>query len=51
MNEVQSSSQMAIEVCDIRKSYPNGGRSVEALRGISFSVQSGEIYALLGLIP
>ncbi len=35
----------AIEVHDLRKSYPKG---VEALRGVSFCVAAGEVYALLG---
>ena len=35
----------AIEVAGLRKSYPGG---VEAVRGLSFSVRSGEIFALLG---
>jgi len=35
----------AIEVRDLHKSYPKG---VEALRGITFSVEAGEVYALLG---
>jgi ABC-2 type transport system ATP-binding protein len=34
----------AIEVDDLRKSYGN----VEAVRGLSFSVQPGEVYGLLG---
>ena len=34
----------AVEVEDLRKSY----RSVEAVRGISFSVAEGEVFALLG---
>ena len=37
-------SSPAIEVRDLRKSY--GG--LEAVRGIEFSVQRGEIYGLLG---
>src|SRR5262245_2003510 len=35
----------AIEVESLRKTYAGG---VEALRGISFSVSSGEVFALLG---
>jgi len=38
------SSTAAIEVADLRKSYG----TVEAVRGISFSVQRGQIFALLG---
>jgi ABC-2 type transport system ATP-binding protein len=35
----------AIEVEDLRKTYAGG---VEAVRGVSFAVRSGEIFALLG---
>lgn len=35
----------AIEATGLRKSYPGG---VEAVRGLSFSVPSGQIFALLG---
>jgi ABC-2 type transport system ATP-binding protein len=35
----------AIEVTGLRKTYPGG---VEAVRGLSFTVRSGEIFALLG---
>jgi ABC-2 type transport system ATP-binding protein len=35
----------ALEICDLRKTYPNG---VEALKGVSFTVQPGDFYALLG---
>ncbi|MCP3959461.1 MAG: ATP-binding cassette domain-containing protein [bacterium] len=38
-------STNAIEVEDLRKTYRGG---VEALRGLSFEVRSGEIFALLG---
>jgi ABC-2 type transport system ATP-binding protein len=34
----------AIEVCDLRKDYG----SVEAVRGLSFDVQRGEVFGLLG---
>src|SRR5438045_860060 len=35
----------AIEVHDLRKTYPGG---VEAVRGIDFEVDAGEVFALLG---
>ena len=35
----------AIEVSDLRKTYPGG---VEAVRGVSFAVRAGEVFALLG---
>jgi len=35
----------AIEVVDLRKTYPGG---VEAVRGIDFTVQPGEVFGLLG---
>lgn len=41
----------AIEVDALKKTYKGGllgGRSIEALRGISFRVERGEIFALLG---
>ncbi|MFM7581213.1 MAG: ABC transporter ATP-binding protein, partial [Caldilinea sp.] len=38
----------AIESYQLVKSYPGRGGPVQALRGVTFSVQRGEIYALLG---
>ncbi len=38
------SGEPAIEVCDLRKRYG----SVEAVRGVSFRVERGEVFALLG---
>ena len=35
----------ALEITDLKKTYPGG---VEALKGISFSVNEGDFYALLG---
>ena len=35
----------ALEVIDLKKTYPNG---VQALKGISLSVQAGDFYAFLG---
>jgi ABC-2 type transport system ATP-binding protein len=39
------SVQPALEIRDLRKTYDNG---VEALRGVSLSVQPGDFFALLG---
>ncbi len=43
-------SDPAIEVRELKKSYRNGlfRRSFPALKGVSFSVRSGEIFGLLG---
>ena len=45
----------AIEVADLRRTYTSGGgllrrrrTTVEALRGISFAIESGELFGLLG---
>jgi ABC-2 type transport system ATP-binding protein len=35
----------AIEVCELRKTYPGG---VEAVKGIDFDVEAGEVFGLLG---
>ena len=35
----------ALEIKDLTKTYPGG---VEALKGLSFSVEEGDFYALLG---
>jgi ABC-2 type transport system ATP-binding protein len=40
-----TSSTPALEVEHLKKTYPNG---VEALKGVSLSVQPGDFYALLG---
>ncbi len=45
------SSQPVIEVDDLRKTYQTGlirRKKVEALRGVSFQVQQGEVFGLLG---
>ncbi|MCW8873194.1 MAG: ATP-binding cassette domain-containing protein, partial [Xanthomonadales bacterium] len=35
----------ALEITDLRKTYRNG---VEALKGVSLSVEEGDFFALLG---
>ncbi len=37
-----------IDAADLRKSFATRGREVEAVRGVSFAVQSGEIFGFLG---
>lgn len=37
-----------LEVTDLRKTFGSGSRRVEAVRGISFRVQRGEVVGLLG---
>jgi len=37
-----------IELTDLRKSYRNGARSLEVLKGITASVDSGELVAIMG---
>ena len=37
-----------IEIKDVRKTYESVGGSVEALRGVSFSVKDGEFIAIMG---
>src|SRR5436190_11175557 len=41
----QTSSVPAVDVRALRKTYPGG---VEAVRGIDFSVEPGEVFGLLG---
>ena len=38
----------ALNTHSLEKEYPVGGERVYALRGVTFAVQAGEIYALLG---
>lgn len=42
---ISPSTAPALEVINLKKTYPNG---VEALKGVSLSVQPGDFYALLG---
>lgn len=38
----------ALEVQNLKKTYHVNGKSVEALKGVSFQIQPGEIFGLLG---
>jgi ABC-2 type transport system ATP-binding protein len=40
-----ASSEKALEIVDLEKRYPNG---VEALRGVSITIEPGDFYGLLG---
>ena len=44
-NGSQPSAPPAVEVVGLRKTFPGG---VEAVRGVSFSVEPGEVFGLLG---
>lgn len=39
---------MTLEVYDLRKTYKQQGKRIEAVRGISFDISAGEILAFLG---
>ena len=43
-----NAQQIAISVSDLRKTYGEGTRAVDALRGISLTVSPGEIVGVLG---
>ena len=38
----------AVTVTDLRVSFPRGGRTIQALRGVSLDIQPGEIVCLVG---
>lgn len=38
----------AIDIVDLKKTYQSKSRTVEALKGITFSVEEGDFFALLG---
>jgi len=40
--------EMFLEINDLKKSYGNDSNRVEVLKGISFSIERGEICVLLG---
>lgn len=48
MDNPSSSSEIAISVSDLRKTFGKGDKKVEAVRGISLSVKKGEIFGFLG---
>jgi len=41
-------SSSLIEVANLRTSFAVGGERVEAVRGVSFSIQPGEVFGLIG---
>src|SRR5712671_2304965 len=45
-NPSSNGAPPAVEVAELRKRYPKG--KVDAVRGISFAVERGEIFGLLG---
>jgi putative ABC transport system ATP-binding protein len=42
------SSEVAIELRDVKKSYGSGAAKTPVLRGVSFDIQAGELIALVG---
>lgn len=47
-NTPKKGKQMFLEIKDLKKSYGNDGNRTEVLKGISFSIERGEICVLLG---
>lgn len=37
-----------LEVCNLQKTYQQRGKRIEALRGVSFNINAGEVLAFLG---
>lgn len=46
--EIEEKTQLALEACDIQKSFPNGTDVVEVLRGVTFQLHQGETVAIQG---
>ncbi|MBV8581550.1 MAG: ATP-binding cassette domain-containing protein, partial [Candidatus Eremiobacteraeota bacterium] len=48
MNSATNGAQPAIQVWDVTKTYVLGDVRVEALRGVTFTIQRGEYVAIMG---
>jgi len=48
MNSFDDSGNVAIEVTDVTKTYSLGDVKVEALRGVTFTIERGEYVAIMG---
>ncbi len=48
MNNKPQISTPILEVTDVRKSYQQGRRTIDVLRGIDFAIQPGEFVAIVG---
>ena len=44
----ETEAEMFLEIKDLKKSFGNDSNRVQVLKGISFSIEKGEICVLLG---